>query len=215
LEKVMTERTQKTVAALCCSIAVLSLGCPAQPVTVCSYSATTGNCFDRSFHFDDARVAAMNPASLPAAPSVCREPVRAQILRVVDGDTFDVAFPDGTGERIRLIGANTPETHPTDMGLPHCGGGEAFRFSNSMIGRRAILTFDQDCTDSFGRTLAYVWFGPQHSDMWQAQLIRRGLARQLTVAPNDNFAPLFLEDENAARAQTLGIWGACFGDANP
>jgi endonuclease YncB( thermonuclease family) len=51
--------------------------------------------------------------------------------------------------------------------------------------------------------------------MWQAQLIRRGLARQLTVAPNDNFAPLFLEDENAARAQTLGIWGACFGDANP
>ena len=214
----MTERStisRTATAALLGALSLGSLGCPAQPVTVCAYSATTGNCFDRSFNFDDARVAAMNPASLPAAPSVCREPVRAQILRVVDGDTFDVVLPDGTGERIRLIGANTPETHPSDMGLPHCGGGEAFGFTNSTIGRRAVLTFDQDCTDSFGRTLAYVWFGPQHSDTWQGQLVRRGLARQLTVAPNDTFAPQLLEDENAARAARLGIWGECFGDSNP
>lgn len=214
----MTERStihRAVTAAFLGTLTIGSLGCPAQPATTCRYNATTGNCFDLAFSFDDARVDAMNPGSLPAAPTTCREPVRARILRVIDGDTFDVALADGTGERIRLIGANTPETHPSDMGLPHCGGGEAFRFSNAMIGRHAILTFDQDCTDSFGRTLAYAWFGPQHSDLWQAQLVRRGLARQLTVAPNDTFAPQLLEDENAARTARLGIWGACFGNSNP
>ena len=213
----MNERTMTNIrVGIAGCVALLAVGCPAQPVTVCAYTSG-GNCFDvnRSFNFDDARVAAIDPSSLPAASNVCREPVRVEILRVIDGDTFDVGFADGTTERVRLIGANTPETHPPDMGLPHCLGGESFAFSNSMIGHSAILTFDQDCTDDFDRALAYAWFGTNRSDLWQTQLLRRGLARQLTVSPNDNFAPLFLEDENAAREAELGIWGECRGTVSP
>jgi endonuclease YncB( thermonuclease family) len=43
-----------------------------------------------------------------AAPS--GELVPAQVVAVGAGDTIQVALPDGTRERVRLIGVDTPET---------------------------------------------------------------------------------------------------------
>jgi len=212
----MTERTKMisraATAALLGTLALGSLGCPSQPVTVCRYS-TAGNCFDPnlSFNFDDNRVDAMDLSALPAAPILCREPTRARVLRVVDGDTFDVVFDDGITENVRLIGVDTPETFiiPPNTGLPRCYADEAKRFTQTLIGRRVAMTFDQVCVDRGDRTLAYVWLGPTRSDLWQTQLVRRGYAWQSTFPPNVNFSALFGEDEAAARAIPIGWWAEC------
>ena len=38
----------------------------------------------------------------------------AEVVRVVDGDTFDVKFQDGSTDRIRLLGVDTPETYSSN-----------------------------------------------------------------------------------------------------
>jgi endonuclease YncB( thermonuclease family) len=42
-----------------------------------------------------------------------------------------------------------------------------------------------------------------------AELVRRGLARSLTIAPNDARAPLFERLEAEAGRAGIGLWGAC------
>ncbi len=216
------------------SVALLSAlgwvtGCPYQPVTGQPCVYTGANCFDedRTFNFDDSRVDGMDISALPVAPVVCREPVRGRVIRVVDGDTFDVLVDGAEGdrpcgqermcERVRLIGVDTPETFASDEELPQCGGDEAKTFTQALIGHRVVLTFDQDCQDdppprvppTPPRSLAYAWFGPSRPDMWQTQLGRRGFSSHLTVAPNDTFEAEFVEDEQAAQATRRGIWADC------
>ena len=36
--------------------------------------------------------------------------IAAQVSNVVDGDTIDVVFADGSTDRVRLLGVDTPET---------------------------------------------------------------------------------------------------------
>lgn len=230
----MTKQRLTSTSRVPCAVAVLSAmvglglasGCPYQPTAgqPCPYSGS--NCFDedRSFNFDDARVDAMDLAALPAAPVQCRDPVRGRVIRVVDGDTFDVLVDGVDGEkecgqermceRIRLIGVDTPETFVRD-GLPQCGGDEAKLFTQTTLGHRVALTFDQDCLDGPPnpedppRNLAYAWFGASRPDLWQTQLGRRGFSSQLTVAPNDTFEAQFAEDERAAQSPPRGIWTEC------
>ena len=190
-------------------------GCPYQPILgePCPYDPTVGNCFIEaySFDFDDARVDSLDLASLPASPSACRDPVRGTVTRVVDGDTFDIAIDGaaaGVTERIRLTGVDTPETYVT-MGYPHCYGTDAKLWTEELTGRRVALSFDRGCDDGNGRVLAFVWLGPRENDMWQRQLLRRGYARHLTIAPNDYFADTFVGDEAIAMAEERGQWLEC------
>ncbi len=36
--------------------------------------------------------------------------IAAQVSNVVDGDTIDVVFADGSTDRVRILGVDTPET---------------------------------------------------------------------------------------------------------
>ncbi len=195
------------------ALAALVAGCPAQPILEepCSYDPVVGNCFgaEYSFSFDDGRVEAIDLASLPAVAGPCRDPVRGRVMRAVDGDTFDILIDGGTEpERVRMTGVDTPETYVM-MGYPHCYGADAKLFSEELTGRRVALTFDRGCDDGFGRTLAYLWLGPRENDLWQRQLLRRGYARHLTVAPNDSMEATFLGDEAIAMAELRGQWLEC------
>ena len=42
-----------------------------------------------------------------------------------------------------------------------------------------------------------------------AELVNRGVARTLTIPPNDSFAELFARLAARAGARGLGIWGGC------
>jgi micrococcal nuclease len=136
----------------------------------------------------------------------------ARVTRVVDGDTFE-ARVGGRAEDVRLIGIDTPET--VKPGTPvQCFGPQASRFTHGLLeGRRVRLVFGVERRDIYGRLLAYVHLGPAgdppDSRFVNATLVRRGLARSLTIPPNDRFAPLFRRLELRAARSGKGLWGAC------
>ncbi len=131
--------------------------------------------------------------------------VTALVTRVVDGDTVE-ALIGGDVEDVRLIGVDTPET--VKPGEPvQCFGPQASHFTHRLLeGRRVRLVFGAERRDPYDRLLAYAYLGDSFVN---ATLVRRGLARTLTIPPNDRFAPRLRRLEmNAARAGR-GLWGAC------
>ena len=139
-------------------------------------------------------------------------PLSARVTHVVDGDTIDVELPDGSDETVRYIGIDTPET--VKPGTPvQCGGPKAHEVNERLVGGRTItLRFDAERRDVYGRLLAYVY---EHRGLGgrrlfvNAELARRGLARTLTIPPNDSFAPLFARLASRAGVRGRGLWGRC------
>ncbi|HWM64360.1 MAG TPA: thermonuclease family protein [Solirubrobacterales bacterium] len=133
----------------------------------------------------------------------------AVVTRVVDGDTIEARI-GGEEEDVRLIGVDTPET--VTPGEPvQCFGPEASRFAHRLLdGRQVRLEFGAERRDVYGRLLAYVYLGAGSQERFaNAALVRRGLARSLTIPPNDRFAPLFRRLELAAARAGRGLWGTC------
>ena len=143
-----------------------------------------------------------NP-NLPAAPN-------ATMVRAVDGDTIDVRIR-GTTERVRLIGIDTPETKKPNTPV-QCYGPEASAFTEQALppGESVVLVRDREARDDYGRLLAYVYRATDGLFV-NLDLATRGLARPLTIAPNDAHAAEFVAAARAAEAADLGLWGACSG----
>lgn len=131
--------------------------------------------------------------------------ITAHVVRVVDGDTIEVRFHKHV-EDVRLIGIDTPETKKP--GTPvQCFGPRASRFTHSLLeGRTVRLVLGVERRDRYGRLLAYVHLGRRFAN---AILVRRGLARSLTISPNDRLASLFQGLELDAARAGRGLWGAC------
>jgi len=148
--------------------------------------------------------------SEPAGPA---GPVAAKVIRVIDGDTIVVRLPGGDTDDVRYIGIDTPET--VKPGTPvQCGGPKAHEVNDRLVhGRTVSLHFDAERRDVYGRLLAYVYVPGAGSGgrplFVNAELARRGLARALTIPPNDSFAGLFARLTHRAGVNGRGIWGAC------
>jgi micrococcal nuclease len=131
--------------------------------------------------------------------------VRAFVSRVIDGDTIEVRI-GGLEDEVRYIGIDTPET--VKPGTPiQCFGPQASALNHRLVeGRRARLVFDRERRDVYGRLLAYVYVGGR---LVNADLVRRGYARTLTIPPNVAHAGLFHRLAHAAGNDGRGLWGAC------
>ena len=112
---------------------------------------------------------------------------RAEDVRLIGVDTPETVKPDTPGAVLRAAGL---ALHPPPARRPH-GAGSCFG-----VERR----------DIYGRLLAYVHLGDRFVN---AMLVRRGLARTLTIPPNDRYAPLFRRLEIGAARAGRGLWGAC------
>jgi micrococcal nuclease len=139
----------------------------------------------------------------------------ALVTRVVDGDTFEARI-DGEEQDVRLIGVDTPET--VKPGAPvECFGPRASAFAQRLLeGRRLRLVFGEERRDPYDRLLAYAYLdpaleahAPDRARFVNATLIRRGMARTLTIPPNDRFAPRLRRLELHAARAGRGLWGAC------
>jgi micrococcal nuclease len=139
--------------------------------------------------------------SRPEGPSIAA----AFVVRVVDGDTIEARLGDRV-EDVRYIGVDTPET--VKPGTPvQCFGPRASSFNHQLVEHRQVrLVFGVERRDVYGRLLAYVYLGDRFVN---AGLVRRGLARSLTIPPNDRFAPLFRRLELRAARAGRGLWSAC------
>ena len=130
---------------------------------------------------------------------------RAYVVRAVDGDTIEVRL-DGRVEDVRYIGVDTPET--VKPGTPvQCFGERASRFDKQLVTHRRVrLVFGVERRDVYGRLLAYVYLGHRFVN---AELVRRGFARTLTIPPNNRFAERFERLQTAAARAGRGLWGTC------
>ncbi|HEY8082974.1 MAG TPA: thermonuclease family protein [Solirubrobacterales bacterium] len=129
----------------------------------------------------------------------------AYVVRVIDGDTIEVRIR-GRNEDIRLIGIDTPETKKPGTPI-QCFGPRASRFTHNLLeGKRVRLVFGVERRDTYGRLLAYVHLRRRFVN---AVLIQRGLARTLTIPPNDDFAPFFRHIELEAARVGRGLWSTC------
>jgi len=132
---------------------------------------------------------------------------RAQVLRVVDGDTIAVRL-DGRTERGRYIGIDTPES--VKPGTPvQCFAKRASAANAALVAGRSVrLVGDAEQRDRYGRVLAYVYREPDGAFV-NAQLVRDGYARTLTIAPNVAHARELADLARAARQAHRGLWNAC------
>jgi micrococcal nuclease len=129
----------------------------------------------------------------------------AYVIRVVDGDTFEAQI-DGKVEDVRLIGVDTPETVDPEAPV-QCFGGRASRFQHHLVeGQRVRLVFGTERRDIYGRLLAYAYIGHRFVN---AELVRRGLARTLTIPPNTRHRALFERLQLRAARAGRGLWSAC------
>lgn len=153
-------------------------------------------------------LASLDPSVLPAGANPCREPVYAYVSEVVDGDTMWVHI-GSTSEKVRFIGVDTPEiAHDTDPA--DCYGDEAREFTRAALeGGHVWLSFDSECLDYYDRTLAYVSIGEGESGFFERVLLEAGYAEELGIEPNTTYEDTFKSDEATARAESVGMWGAC------
>ncbi|MFD2371952.1 thermonuclease family protein [Brevibacillus sp. GCM10020057] len=149
-------------------------------------------------------------ASLLGACSSSGQPqpngeMEATVERVVDGDTVELS----TGEKVRLIGVDTPETvKPNTPVQPY--GKEASDYSKKLLtGQRVKLKFDVEPYDKYKRLLAYMYL--PDGTFVNEKLVREGYARIMTIPPNVAHADLFLAAEREAREQNRGLWGKSAG----
>jgi micrococcal nuclease len=134
--------------------------------------------------------------------------VGGRVVRVIDGDTIRVRLNDPAQSRtVRYIGVDTPES--VAPGEPvECFGKAASDFNRRLVaGKRVRLVLGRERRDRYGRLLAYVHV--QGGPLVEDELLRRGYARTLTIAPNDDRARHFAALEREARNERLGLWGAC------
>jgi micrococcal nuclease len=134
-------------------------------------------------------------------PERSRQPVSQErfCLRVIDGDTIEL---DG-GERVRLIGVDTPETVDPRRPVQYFGK-EASAFTRRMAeGKNVRLEQDEDTRDRYGRTLAYVYL--QDGTFLNAEIIRQGYGHAYTRFPF-RYQQQFVELEREAREKGRGLW---------
>lgn len=126
-----------------------------------------------------------------------------KVIRVVDGDTL-IADINGTEERIRLIGIDTPESvHPDDEKNVEYGK-VAAAFSESMLeGEKVSIELDVQERDQYGRILAYIYLDGK---MFNKTLLEEGHARVSTYPPNVKYVQEFTALQEKAREEKKGIW---------
>lgn len=139
------------------------------------------------------------------------------VIGVVDGDTVDIEI-GGRGERVRLLGIDTPEVYVDDgRGPAECFGPEASAFTSELLAEGSDVRLERDVVgrDDYGRLLAYVYLLADGEvtggNMVNKTIVRQGFARPLIIAPNGAHAALLVAAATAAEADDLGLWSACAG----
>ncbi|MDD4980277.1 MAG: thermonuclease family protein [Candidatus Omnitrophica bacterium] len=136
------------------------------------------------------------------------------VKRVVDGDTIQLE----TGEKVRLIGIDTPEMHESnklykdsqrsgqDTAAIRESGRRAYEFTKKLVeGKRVSLEFDVEKYDKYQRLLAYVYLKGDGTFV-NAEIISQGYASLMTIPPNVKYADSFLKLYQEARQNKRGLW---------
>ena len=123
-----------------------------------------------------------------------------EVSYVYDGDTFKTE----QGEKVRLLGINTPErAHGATPGQPLATKATS-RLKSMLLKRTVRLVFDKERKDRYGRLLAHVYL---RSGEWvNGAMVESGMAHAYTFAPNFRYSSELLTLEQQARKAKRGMW---------
>ena len=124
------------------------------------------------------------------------------VKRVVDGDTIEL----DSGQKVRYIGINTPETVDPRTTV-QCFGREASAKNKELVeGKKVRLEKDVSETDQYGRLLRYVWVD---SVFVNDYLVKEGFAYATAYPPDVKYQALFSSSQTSAQANKKGLWATC------
>ena len=125
----------------------------------------------------------------------------AKVAYVIDGDTVIL----NSGERVRLLGINTPEiAHKKTWGEPL--GEEARQELIRLVDNKTVsIEPGIESRDRYGRLLAHLTSSDGKSI--EATLLEQGLAAVVVIPPNVDHLPEFTRVEEQARKAKRGLWG--------
>jgi len=151
-------------------------------------------------------------AEKTAAPTTGSENENLQqekVTRVIDGDTIELE----TGQKVRYIGINTPETVDPRK-TTECFGLESSQKNKELVeGKTVRLEKDVSETDKYGRLLRYVYLMPGNVGSDQIfvndYLVRQGFAYESTYPPDVKYQNQFTSAQQEAMSKNIGLWSAC------
>ncbi|RME39312.1 MAG: hypothetical protein D6788_05715 [Planctomycetota bacterium] len=130
-----------------------------------------------------------------------------RVARVIDGDTLDLAVPDGrhSTTRVRLWGVDAPEVGHDGAPSMYFGG-EAVAFARRTLEGRTvrIVLVPRRTRGKYGRLLAYVYLEPD-GRMFNEMLLEQGYAYADYRFPHP-YADRFKRLERQARKADVGLW---------
>jgi len=124
--------------------------------------------------------------------------IKSQELNVVDGDTIHL-----NGEKIRFTGIDTPELKQTciKQGVKDYCGVTAKKILIDKISNKTVECISEG-KDQYKRTLAECFV---NNESLSSHLVRSGYAFAYR-----KYSKKFIEDENYAKANQLGMWSMKF-----
>lgn len=132
----------------------------------------------------------------------------ARVVHVIDGDTIRVARADGSVERVRYIGIDTPEIGHEPGEADEPWGPVATDANRRLVeGEEVALERDISDTDRYDRLLRYVWV--EAADGWSmvnGELVLLGLADVRAYEPDTRHDAWFRELQDEARAAGRGMY---------
>lgn len=148
-----------------------------------------------------ACILSVQTGCIPQAPDSHCGPSTGVVSRVIDGDTIELT----SGERVRYLMVDTPESVG---GKTDCFGVDAKSYNRALVeGQEVALEYDNVCTDTYGRLLAYVYVDDVEVN---TELVDQGYACLLHIPPNgEDRYDEFLSRQAKARSEGKGMWGAC------
>lgn len=148
----------------------------------------------------DPEPAAPAPSAEPDASGIPAGAWRATVTYVHDGDTIYL-----DGEKVRLIGIDTPEVGES----AECYGEEARELARDLLpeGQRVWAIEDRDPYDHYDRWLLYVF--TEDGIFVNLELVELGAAEAIRVGGNDAYWPELRDAQRSAQGMGLGMWGSC------
>ena len=159
--------------------------------------------------FPAVPAAAQDDAGDQVPPTPPADGEIASVIDVTDGDTIKVELADGTIERLRYIGIDTPETARSDDPVEPWGA-EASAANESLVaGQQVLLERDVSERDRYERLLRYVWVDtPDGPVMVNDELVRRGLAEVKAYRPDTRHHEYLLQTQAEAARAGVGMHGS-------
>lgn len=115
------------------------------------------------------------------------------VYRVIDGDTIELQ----SGERVRLIGINTPESGQK------CYTEATNRLKDLVEAKEIRLEKDVTDKDQYGRLLRYVFVDGSFVNLL---LVREGYANVYTVSPDVKYSTNITQAEGLAKQENGCLW---------